>query len=150
MIESTSNNTEGKMRTSSLKMTMISVTGIAMLLCSLPGSSSAQNAASPPKFTGPIPSTKDNYAFLSANRVQALVDLQKAGYVEEEYIVSGAANVYEWLPDGSVKVKTPNAPYVTRILVRRPAEDGRFSGNVILETFDNARSFDWSFMWGIS
>jgi Alpha/beta hydrolase domain len=97
-----------------------------------------------------IPSTPNSYAFLSANRVQAVVDLQKAGYVEEEYIVSGTANVYEWAADGSVKVKTPNAPYTTRILIRRPAIATRFSGNVILEPLQNNRAWDWAFMWGTS
>src|ERR1043165_6351876 len=100
------------------------------------------NDASAQKFSGPVPSDKNNYAFLSANRVQAVVDLQKAGYVEEEYILSGTANVYEWSADGTVKVKTPNAPYTTRILVRRPAAATKFSGNVIVEPMENARSWD--------
>src|SRR5262249_38369032 len=72
----------------------------------------------------------------------------KAGYVEEEYLVSGTANVYDWAADGSVNVKTPNAPYTTRILVRRPSTG--FSGNVIVEPLFPARRFDWSMMWGFS
>ncbi len=121
---------------------------IAALICGGAISASAQ-AVTPAKATGPIASDKDNYAFLSANRVQAVVDLQKLGYVEEEFIISGNANVYDWAADG-VKVKTPNAPYATRILIRRPANAGKFSGNVIVEPLENTRSFDWAFLWSTS
>ena len=52
-----------------------------------------------PKLTGPIPVTADSFPFLAANRVFLPLDLQKAGYVEEEFIVSGTANVYDfWRP----------------------------------------------------
>jgi len=54
------------------------------ILFGLPRNVWAQQGVTLPKFAGPIPSTPNNYAFLSANRVQAVVDLQKAGYVEEE------------------------------------------------------------------
>ena len=60
-------------------------------------------------------------------------DLRKVGYVEEEYLVSGKANVYSWPAPGPAVVRTPNAPYTTRILVRRPAKASRFSGNVVVE-----------------
>src|SRR5262245_11162997 len=73
-----------------------------------------------PKVTGPIPVTADSYPQMAWDRTQEFVDLAKIGYVEEEYIVSGAANVYRWNTDGSVSVKTPNAPYATRIILRRP------------------------------
>jgi hypothetical protein len=126
----------------------ITLVAAAILLLGLPRNVSAQQTVPPPRFVGPIRSTTNSYAFLSANRVQAVVDLQKAGYVEEEYIVSGTANVYEWARDGSVEVKTSNAPYTARILVRRPPSATRFSGNVILEPLQNNRSWDWAFMWG--
>ncbi|HEY2384455.1 MAG TPA: alpha/beta hydrolase domain-containing protein [Terriglobia bacterium] len=129
------------------KITLSLVAG-AILFC-FPGIGLAQTAVTPAKLTGPVPSTKDNYAFLSANRVQSVVDLQKVGYIEEEYIVSGRANVYDWTADG-LKVRTPNAPYTSRILIRRPADAAKFSGNVIIEPVDTARVFDWSFMWAVS
>jgi hypothetical protein len=103
-----------------------------------------------PRITGPLPVTADSYPELAANRVQFLVDLSKAGYVEEEFLVTGTANVYDWLADGGVSVRTPNAPYTTRILIRRPTTPAKFSGNVILEAFENNRSFDWAFIWGLS
>ena len=50
-----------------------------------------------------IPLTADSYPFLSNARTLAPADLAKAGYVEEEYIVSGTANVYDSAPDGTIR-----------------------------------------------
>jgi len=110
----------------------------------------ASYATSLPKLTGPIPVTSDSFPFLAANRVFMPLDLQKAGYVEEEFIVSGAANVYDWAADGSLTVKTAAAPYSTRILVRRPADPTRFSGHAVVEMLNPARRFDWAMMSGYS
>ena len=68
---------------------------------------------------------------MSASHLLEPMDLAASGYVEEEFFVSGRANVYDWAADGSISVRTPNAPYTTRILVRRPTASARFSGNVI-------------------
>ncbi len=108
------------------------------------------SATSLPKLTGPIPVTADSYPFLAANKVFQPLDLKKAGYVEEEFIVSGTANTYDWAADGSLTVKTANAPYSTRILVRRPADRARFSGHAIVELLNPARRFDWAMMSGYS
>lgn len=101
-----------------------------------------------PKIVGPIPSTADSYPFLGAGHTLNPIDFAKAGYVEEEYLLSGNANVYEWAADGSLSVKTEKAPYTTRILVRRPAQASRFSGNIVVEPFMSARRYDWPLMWG--
>jgi len=52
--------------------------------------------------TGPIPVTADSYPLMASNKLQVVVDLPKAGYVEEEFFVSGRANVYDWAADGGV------------------------------------------------
>jgi len=109
----------------------------------------AQDAAvAIPKIIGPIPLTADSYPFLGAGHTLNPVDFAKAGYVEEEFILSGNANVYDWATDGTLSVKTEKAPYTTRILVRRPALGSRFSGNVVVEPFMPARRYDWPLMWG--
>ena len=74
--------------------------------------------------------------------------LESRGYVEEEFFVSGSANVYNWASDGSLGVVTSAAPYVTRILVRRPAQARRFSGAVVVEPLYTPRRWDWPMMWG--
>src|SRR5579863_6936420 len=122
----------------------------AIAIVCFAATSSAASAISAPKLTGPIPVTADSYPFLAANRTLQPLDLQKAGYVEEEFIVSGSANVYDWAADGSLSVKTPNAPYSTRILVRRPKDPARFSGHAIVELLNPARRFDWAMMSGYS
>src|SRR2546428_4664846 len=74
-----------------------------------------------PEVTGPIAVTADSYPLMAAGKLQDVVDLPKLGYTEEEFFVSGRANVYDWAADGTLSVRTPPAPYTTRILVRRPA-----------------------------
>ena len=101
-----------------------------------------------PKFTGPIPVTADSYPFLDDAHSLVPYDLAKYGYVEQEFIVSGSANVYDWAADGSLTVKTPNAPYAARILVRRPANASKFSGAVVVEPLGAVRRFDWAIMYG--
>ena len=101
-----------------------------------------------PKFAGPVPVTADSYPFLAPNHALVPFDLAQAGYVEEEFIVTGTANVYDWAADGSLSVKTANAPYGTRILVRRPANAARFSGVVVVEPLAATRRFDWAMMFG--
>lgn len=112
----------------------------------------AQNAPAVtlPDVTGPIPVTAGSYPLMASNTLQAVVDLPKAGYVEEEFFVSGRANVYDWAADGTAAVKTPNAPYTTRIMLRRPADPRRFSGNVIVEIGNVGRGYDFSFSWGVA
>ena len=92
--------------------------------------------------------TADSYAFNSASRDLQPLDMAARGYTEEEFILSGSANVYDWAADGSLSVKTPGAPYTTRILVRHPADPAKFSGAVVVEIMNAARQWDWSMMWG--
>jgi hypothetical protein len=103
-----------------------------------------------PNVTGPIPVTTTSYPFLAADRLAEPMDLASVGYMEQEYFVSGSANVYDWAADGSLSVKRSNAPYSTRILVRRPVDASRFSGNVIVELGHAPRGIDFPLMWGWS
>ena len=97
-----------------------------------------------------IPITADSYPWLYHKYTQRPLPLEKFGFVEEEYLVSGTANVYDWPTDPmqSLIVKYSNAPYGTRILVRRPADPARFSGTVLVETMNPARGFDMAIMHG--
>ena len=113
------------------------------------GTSAAQGTPVP-DVKGPLPVTAESYPMMMSSKLQTVVDLGKAGYVEEEFLISGRANVYDWGADGRATVKTPNAPYTTRILIRRPATPQRFSGNVIIEVPNAARRFDFNFAWGVS
>ncbi len=86
--------------------------------------------------------------FLKSSRLLVPMDLPKLGYTEDEFLINGKANVYDWAADGTLSVKTADAPYTTRILVRHPADPAKFSGTVVVEIMNAARQWDWSMMWG--
>jgi hypothetical protein len=110
----------------------------------------AQGVVALPDVKGPVPVTADSYPLMASNKLQVVVDLPKAGYIEEEFIVGGRANVYDWAADGSPAIRTAGAPYTTRLMVRRPVDPRRFSGNVILEIGNVGRGYDFSFTWGVA
>lgn len=119
---------------------------VAVTTLSNPQTSQATDGVPLPTVTGPIPVTDDSYPFLDRlgpPREAAL----RAGYVEEEFFVSGTANVYEWDEDGNPYVRTPDAPYETRIVVRRPAKVNKFSGTVWIEPFNPTLAIDLDRMW---
>ena len=75
-----------------------------------------------------IPVTKESYPFASAERY---LKLSERGYVEKEYYMYGTANVYETADErGGVRVRTADAPYTNRIIVRAPQDTAKCSGNV--------------------
>jgi hypothetical protein len=109
------------------------------------------HAATPiPKVTGPLPVSADSYPFGAADHARVPADLKSIGYVEEEFLISGTANIYDWPAPGPAVIRTPNAPYTTRVLVRRPANRSQFSGNVIVEMMNPSNLFDLNIGWAIS
>jgi len=97
-----------------------------------------------------VPNTATSHPWLYYKTTQRPLELDKRGFVEEEFVVSGAANVYDWPADpaADLVVKYRNAPYTTRILVRRPADLSKFSGTVVVEVMNPARAFDMAIMHG--
>lgn len=95
-----------------------------------------------PKVTGPIPETAESRPWLAGKYLMTPIDMAESGYVEEEYFISGTANVYDWLPSG-MTVRASNLSYTTRILVRRPANQNRFSGSVMVEGGNNMPGQGW-------
>lgn len=90
-----------------------------------------------PKLSGPIPFTPTSQIFGPAALpgTPEAAALAKAGYVQEEYFLSGAANVYGYDAAGKTVVERSGLPYTTRLLVVRPKDPKRFSGNVQLNMF---------------
>ena len=117
------------------------------LLCFL-AACAAYGQPGVPQVSGPIPVTATSHPLLAADHNLQPLDLAKLGYVEEEFIVAGGANVYDWATDGTVKRRFVSAPYATRILVRRPADAAKFNGSVVVELPNEARRFDWPMLWG--
>ncbi len=89
-----------------------------------------------PTVEGPIPRTATSIPLGTAYFPGApgSDNLADHGYQEEEYFLSGTANVYQYDSTGKkVEIKTPNVPYTTVLLVRRPIDPEKFSGRVQLE-----------------
>ncbi|GAB1257512.1 hypothetical protein NBRC116495_08870 [Aurantivibrio plasticivorans] len=85
-----------------------------------------QTAVALPHVSPPLVVTETSRPYLDASEYLRSVD-----YVEEEFFLSGMANVYDWAGEGQqVKVVAGPTDYTTRILVRRPKDPSRFSGNV--------------------
>jgi hypothetical protein len=78
-------------------------------------------------------------------------DLTVQGYVEEEYTVSGMANIYGYVDDAGqqpeVEVLTSDLRYVTRMLVRRPADPNDFNGTVFVEVLNATAGWDGDPIW---
>ncbi len=81
---------------------------------------------------------EETYPFLSTTD-----DLAGDGYVEEEFLIRGEADAYA--RDGSLVGEA--VPYVTRMIVRRPAEPSRFSGTVLVEWQNVSAGYDLDALW---
>lgn len=101
-----------------------------------------------PKVEGPIPVTDSSVPFNAAADQVIPIDLNTVGYLEEEYFLSGKANIYIWDKPGFAEVRTANAPYTNRIMVRRPSEKTKFSGNVFVEVVNTTSQYDVQSQWG--
>lgn len=124
--------------------TKIALAALSLVLLTAPVNVVARPAGADPahqalpQVSGPVAITPGSRPFLGAEAV-----LAAAGYVEEEYFLSGAANVYDWAGTGrAVKVIDGPGRYVTRILVRRPRDPARFGGNVEVTLLNASLGFD--------
>lgn len=92
-----------------------------------------------------IPVTKESYPFASAERY---LKLSERGYVEKEYYMYGTANVYETADErGGVRVRTADAPYTNRIIVRAPQDTAKCSRNVVVEIINPTSFMEIDRMW---
>lgn len=91
-----------------------------------------------------VPVTETSRPFTSA---VINADLPIHGYVEEEYLFSGTANVYGKNGNGGLTVLCPDAPYTNRFLVRRPADLIRASGRVVVEILNTSSFIDIDRSW---
>lgn len=92
-----------------------------------------------------IPVTEESYPFSSAERY---LKISEYGYLEEEYYMYGTANVYETADErGNVKVRTADAPYINRIIVRAPQDRVACSGNVVVEIINPTSFREIDRMW---
>ena len=83
-----------------------------------------------------------------------LGDLSEFGYVEEEYEISGTGNMYDYVDNAAqspeVAISETDVPYVTRMLVRRPADPMEFNGTVYVEILNSTSTWDDDPIWRMS
>jgi len=91
-----------------------------------------------------IPTTPTSKPFAAAAKA---CGFDKLGYIEDEYFLSGTANIYKEGSTGKPEIIFPEAPYTTRFLVRRPKDISKFSGNVVLEILNSTAEIDIDRMW---
>ena len=81
-------------------------------------------------------------------------DLTPLGYLEEEILMSGTANEYDYADDQNqspVPLATgTSGAYTTRVLIRRPANAADFNGVVYLEILNATASYDGSPFWDLT
>ena len=100
-----------------------------------------------PAVIGPIKGGVQGHPFAGMAREPGM-----GGYVESEYFTKGNAVAYDASPDdlASTHPAPPppgQAPYETRILVRRPADPARFNGTVIVEWLNVTSGYDVDAAW---
>lgn len=101
-----------------------------------------------PSAVEPLPIGEASYPFNGAAHQVQPIDLPSYNYTEEEFLVSGLAQVYDWMPSGSYQaMPLGNSSYTTRIMVRRPADMDDFSGRVVVEIINMSAGYDWTAMW---
>ena len=66
-------------------------------------------------------------AYLPASRLG--IDLAEMGYIEEEYLLDGAASRWLSREAGSPEQHGSPEPFTTRVLVRRPSTPPRLRGS---------------------
>jgi|GEM_PF-2685923 len=72
------------------------------------------------------------------------------GYVEQEFLVQGAASTYSGVVTGPAVVEQTNVPYATRVLVRYPKNASKFSGRVVVEPFNTSgQGTDADVVWSM-
>lgn len=90
------------------------------------------------------PVTEDSHPFL---RAELKCNFKEIGYAEDEYFIYGTANVYEEDQDENPIVIYKDASYVNRVLIRRPKDITKFSGNVVVEILNPSARMDIDRMW---
>jgi Alpha/beta hydrolase domain len=129
---------------------LLALAGTAMLGAGLAASAltSASAQVPNPHVTGPVAAPDipgaptRNYTFFATNH-----PLATAGYVEEEFFFSGTANRYN-IPSGmTANVVDGGHPYLTRMVVRRPADPKLFNGTVLVEWYNVTNGFDAENLW---
>lgn len=96
---------------------------------------------------GPIAADPPGHSSKNSIYSASAIDLQSAGYLEEEYFIRGTANRYELGGLDTGAIVDGGHPYLTRLVVRRPRDARQFNGVVVVEwlnvTGGPDKDIDW-------
>ena len=90
-----------------------------------------------------IPVTENSHPLIAA---ADKCKFDEHGYVEEELFFYGTANVYR-KEKGKLEFRAKDAPYVNRMLVRRPKDPAKASGRVVVEILNATSAVDIDRIW---
>ena len=114
----------------------------ALLLCAHQAVAQVPSAT----ISGPIPADKAGSGTLNTIYSASAIELEDAGYVEQEYFIEGRANRYSDSQLENASIVDSDHRYKTRLIVRRP-EASAFNGIVIVEwinvTGGPDKDIDW-------
>jgi len=101
--------------------------------------------AYPPEVCRLVPETESSHILGGSRYMIEPIDLDKYDYVEEEYIVGGKANVYHWSDNERYPhILLREAPYCSRMIVRKPRDPQKFSGLIHCELMNSNSGLDRS------
>ncbi|MDD3413776.1 MAG: alpha/beta hydrolase domain-containing protein [Lachnospiraceae bacterium] len=106
-----------------------------------------QTAWQLPEVEGPILVTDKSHPFCAMAYSRVPLNVENFDYVEEEYFLSGFANVYDADSNDQLIIKKEKLPYKNRILVRRPKSESKFSGRVYVDIMNATQGYDIEDMW---
>lgn len=113
---------------------------------SAPADDLAASLTAVPTVAGPITEPEGSRPWSTTELAREPFDVADRGYVEEEFFVSGTANVYD-NTGGELTVTTADVAYVNHILVRRPLEDVDASGVVLVDILNASNGFPGEDHW---
>jgi Alpha/beta hydrolase domain len=100
----------------------------------------------PATISGPIAADEAGSGTLNTIYSASAIELESAGYVEEEYFIEGRANRYSSPDLETAEIQDSDHRYKTRLIVRRP-QPSDFNGIVIVEwinvTGGPDKDIDW-------
>jgi Alpha/beta hydrolase domain len=135
----------------SLRRCTLAAVAAALLVALVPAGATGEPLAVPtPTIEGPIPGSvpgdpmspilEETYPFFST-----WYDLDAAGFVEEEFYISGNADAYST----TGALVGADIPYKSRIIVRRPRDAAKFNGTVLVEWQNVTAGYDLDALWNV-
>ena len=130
-----------------MKTLLSALAGLALACLATLACAQVPSPTVTPIAAGGIPgNTLRDYVFFATDHPLAV-----NGFVEEEFFIEGFANRYATSGTSTGTVVDSGHPYKTRIVVRRPADDKKFNGTVLVEWVNVTNGFDaenfWFFAW---